>query len=146
MRIQLTSDTLVLMLPGFKEGAIEGSSNLDPSVKVSDQKKQVVQQELKKDIEEDSQKKGKGKVEEIKDDIDDVNKKVESKVAEKRSLTLEMVSRQRQEYMNALSSLVDEVKKQKKLVNLLLLVFLVLFSSLFYRVSEKLLDNALLRG
>jgi hypothetical protein len=106
----------------------------------------VVQQEPKKDIEEDSQRKGKGKVEEIKDDIDDVNKKVESKVAEKRSLTLEMVSRQRQEYMNALSSLVDEVKKQKKLVNLLLLVFLVLFSSLFYRVSEKLLDNALLRG
>ncbi|WJX59148.1 hypothetical protein P8452_44507 [Trifolium repens] len=107
------------------------------NAQVSDQKKQVVQQEPKKDIEEDSQRKGKGKVEEIKDDIDDVKKKVESKVAEKRSLTLEMVSRQRQEYMNALSSLVDEVKKQKKLVNLLLLVFLVLLFGLYVKSVIK---------
>ncbi|CAJ2653775.1 hsp20/alpha crystallin family protein [Trifolium pratense] len=107
------------------------------NAQVSDQKKQVVQQEPNKDIQEDSQKKGKGKVEEIKDDIDDVNKKVESKVAEKRSLTLEMVSKQRQEYMNALSGLVDEVKKQKKLVNLLLLVFLVLLFGLYVKSVIK---------
>jgi hypothetical protein len=48
-----------------------------------------------------------------------------------------MVSRQRQEYMNALSSLVDEVKKQKKLVNLLLLVFLVLLFGLYVKSVIK---------
>lgn len=100
---------------------------------VSDQKKQVVHQEPNKEIEEVSQRKGKGKAEELKEDIDDVNNKVASKVAEKKSLTMEMVSRQRQEYVNALCGLVDEVKKQKKLVNLLVLVFLVLLFGLYVK-------------
>jgi hypothetical protein len=39
--------------------------------------------------------------------------------------------------MNALSSLVDEVKKQKKLVNLLLLVFLVLLFGLYVKSVIK---------
>lgn len=50
---------------------------------VSDQKKQVVHQEPNKEIEEVSQRKGKGKAEELKEDIDDVNNKVASKVYEK---------------------------------------------------------------
>ncbi|KAE9606238.1 hypothetical protein Lal_00025163 [Lupinus albus] len=45
---------------------------------------------------------------------------------DKRSLTLELLSRQTQEYKNAVSGLVEEVKKQKKLANFIILIFLVL--------------------
>ncbi|CAK8538532.1 unnamed protein product [Lathyrus sativus] len=89
---------------------------------VSDQKKQ---HEPKKDIEEVTRKNEKDKEEESRDD--------ENKKIEKRSVTMEMVSRQRQEYVNALCGLVDEVKKQKKLVNVLLLVFLVLMFGIYVK-------------
>ncbi|KAI5433575.1 hypothetical protein KIW84_020750 [Lathyrus oleraceus] len=69
---------------------------------------QKKQQEPKKDIEEVTRKNEKDKEEESSRDGE--NKKIE-----KRSVTMEMVSRQRQEYVNALCRLVDEVKKQKKL-------------------------------
>lgn len=90
---------------------------------VFDQKKQ---QEPRKAIEEVTRKNEKGKGEE--ESRDDENKKLE-----KRSVTMEMVSRQRQEYVNALCGLVDEVKKQKKLVNVLLLVFLVLMFGIYVK-------------
>ncbi|KAL5101636.1 hypothetical protein RYX36_005963 [Vicia faba] len=89
---------------------------------VSDQKKH---QEPKKDIEEVSEKNEKGKAEESRDD--------ENGKMEKRPVTMEMVSRQRQEYVNALCGLVDEVKKQKQLVNVLLLVFLVLMFGIYVK-------------
>ncbi|KAI5433576.1 uncharacterized protein LOC127117954 isoform X1 [Lathyrus oleraceus] len=89
----------------------------------SDQKKQ---QEPKKDIEEVTRKNEKDKEEESSRDGE--NKKIE-----KRSVTMEMVSRQRQEYVNALCRLVDEVKRQKKLVNVLLLVFLILMFGIYVK-------------
>ncbi|KAJ1386408.1 HSP20-like chaperone [Sesbania bispinosa] len=56
---------------------------------------------------------------------------------DKRSLTLEMLSQQSQEYMKALSSLMEEVKKQKKLANMLVVVFFVLLLGLYVKNAIK---------
>ncbi|KAJ1432163.1 HSP20-like chaperone [Sesbania bispinosa] len=56
---------------------------------------------------------------------------------DKRSLTMEMLSQQSQEYMKALSSLMEEVKKQKKLANMLVVVFFVLLLGLYVKNAIK---------
>ncbi|KAE9614919.1 hypothetical protein Lal_00036166 [Lupinus albus] len=55
----------------------------------------------------------------------------------KRSQTLEMLSRQTQEYKNAVSDLVEELKKQKKLANLVVVIFLVLVIGLCIKNAMK---------
>lgn len=56
---------------------------------------------------------------------------------EKRSQTMELLSRQTQEYKNALSGLVEELKKQKKLVNLLVAIFLLLVFVIYVKNAIK---------
>ncbi|OIW16252.1 hypothetical protein TanjilG_18967 [Lupinus angustifolius] len=56
---------------------------------------------------------------------------------EKRSQTLKMLSRQTQEYKNAVSDLVEELKKQKKLANLVVVIFVVLVIGLYIKNAIK---------
>ncbi|CAL0317578.1 unnamed protein product [Lupinus luteus] len=61
----------------------------------------------------------------------------EAKNIDKRSQTLELLSRQTQEYKNAVSGLVEEVKKQKKVANLIVLIFLVLVFGFYVKNAMK---------
>ncbi|XP_057441550.1 uncharacterized protein LOC130733410 [Lotus japonicus] len=107
-------------------------------------------QELKAE-EKDTQKKPQKEKGKEKTD-DDVNNKVsEERAAEgeiaskgkknhgasatKRTLTIDMLSIQRQEYMNALSDLMEEVKKQKKLANFLVVTFFVLLLGIYIKYA-----------
>lgn len=127
---------------------------------VEEQKK--VPHEPKANEKEDSKekpKKEKGK-EKLVDDDDNVNNKVGKEKVEganailaskgekkhgngldgkmhKRSSSLEMLSIQKKEYLNALSGLVDEVKKQKKLVNMVFLIFFGLLFGLYVKNAIK---------
>ncbi|XP_061338202.1 inactive protein RESTRICTED TEV MOVEMENT 2-like [Gastrolobium bilobum] len=88
------------------------------------------------DFQKKPQNKEKGKVE------TDAKERAEATTSEeaiidKRSPTLELLSRQTQEYKNALSGLVEEVKKQMKLANFLVLIFFVLVFGLFLKNAIK---------
>ncbi|CAL0307508.1 unnamed protein product [Lupinus luteus] len=88
-------------------------------------------QEPKKEV-NDSQKE-KGKSEATSSKAEGVH---EAKIV-KRSETLEMLSRQTQEYKNAVSDLVEDLKKQKKLAKLVVVISLVLVIGLYIKNAIK---------
>ena len=83
------------------------------------------------------QEKEKGKAEEADARKVAKDERAEARILEKRSPTLELVSRQTQEYKNAVYGLVEEVKKQRKLANLVVVFLLVLLFVLYVNRAIK---------